>query len=238
MNRGWAGVYLNPVDDNGVSLLENRAAKQDAALNKYTDDLLKKSMETDMAELEHSLMEEFAFLPSPTKSVTEDDPLLQKRPQPPIKKPTTKLTPPPTLAAKSAACALSRPVPSYAAPTGAAKARAPASGFLVRKTRPTAPLAPSMVRHAAASAASHSTLGYAKGRAASQGLKKPLSSVFNDKPAQMQPRKDTVKELADLMCLQREAVEEDDADHFGGGGVSLDLEDDLENFQLKVPDME
>jgi len=244
MTRGWPSIYF--VDDNGVSLADKREAEQKAFADKYTDELIKKAMEDDSAAVERSVMDDLAFLPSPTKPLTEEDHRLQKKPQAPMRKPTPKISAPPTLAAKSAASALYRPskvspIPSYAAPT---KAKASSSSILGRKTRPAAPLSSSTVKHATASAASHSTLGYAKGRAASQGLRKPLGSVFNDGSSQQRSasaaapaRKDPIKELEELMLLREETAEEDD-DLFGGGGVSLDLDDELEDFQLKMPTLE
>jgi hypothetical protein len=243
-SRGWASVYLDPVDDNGVSLSDRREAEQTALANQYTDELLKKALDEGFATLERSVMDDIAFLPSPTKSEAEEHHPLQKKPQAPMRQPTTKLSAPPTLAAKSAASVLAGPpkvssLPSYTAPT---KAKVPATGILGRKVRQSAPLAPSTTtKFAKASAASHSTLGYAKGRAASQGLKKPLSSVFKDGPganAAAPARKDPVVELEEIVRLREEAAEDDDDDLFGGGGVSLDLDDELEDFQLRMPSLE
>jgi hypothetical protein len=190
-------------------------------------------------------MEDIAFLPSPTKPDEEEHHPLQKKPQAPMRSPTT-LSAPPTLAAKSAASALSAPskvssLPSYAAPT---KAKAPVNGILGRKVRQFTPLAPTITKYAVASAASHNTLGYAKGRAASQGLKKPLTSIFKDGPIQQRSasvavpsHKDPIVEL-EVLIRAREEAEDDDDDLFGGGGVSLDLDDQLEDFQLKMPSLE
>jgi hypothetical protein len=247
-NRGWASIYHDPVDDNGVSLSDRREAAQTAAVNKYTDELLKKSLDESFASIERAVLQEIAFLPSPTKADVEGHRPLQKKPQAPMRKPTTKLSAPPTLAAKTAASVLHAPpamssFPSYAAST---KANAPTSGVLGRKVRQPAPLAPpAATRHGKASAASHSTLGYAKGRAVSQGLKKPLSSVFRDGPspqngtsAALPACKDPVVELEELVRLREEAADDDDDDMFGGGGVSLDLDDELDDFQLKMPSLE
>jgi hypothetical protein len=212
----------------------------------YTDELLKKSMDESLGVLERNILEDLELLPSPTKSVVETD-SLPKKLQPAMSKPTTKLSAPPTLAARSAASVLARStgmLPSYAAPTGAMKAKVPSTGVLTRKTRPNAPLT---TRHATASAASHSTLGYAKGRAASQGLKKPLSSIFKDDlspaaPAQAPLKKDAVRELEEIVRAREEEAqaEDDDDDLFGGGGVSLTLgeEDEDDDFQLSVPALE
>jgi hypothetical protein len=246
-NRGWASIYLDPIDDNGVSLSDRREAAQTAAVSRFTDDLLKKSLEESFASVERAVMEEIAFLPSPTKADFEEHHPLQKKPQAPVRRPTTKLSAPPTLAAKSAASVLRAPsklssLPSHAAMTNA---KAPTDGILGRKVRQLAPLATSTTtRYAKASAASHSTLGYAKGRAVSQGLKKPLSSVFRDGPSQQKNssvvppvRTDPLDELEELV-RQREEAFEDDGDALFGGGVSLDLDDELDDFQLKMPSLE
>ncbi|KAF2435045.1 hypothetical protein EJ08DRAFT_675472 [Tothia fuscella] len=252
--RGWASVYTT--DDNGVSFAAKRDAEFEAKTNAYTDDLLKKSMDDSLGHLDRSVMDDLQILPSPTKSaVSTDSP--PKKFQPAMKKPSMKLSAPPTLTAKSAATALGRTpkaagIPSYAASTGTTKPKIPSSttGILGRKIRPTVTRAPpSGARQAAAVAASHSTLGYAKGRAASQGLKKPLSSIFKDETtvvpatAAAAPKKDAVRELEDIVHAREEAANanagDDDDDFFGGGGgVSLTAgEEDEEEFQLSVPSL-
>src|ERR1700712_5584918 len=59
--RGWPGVYFNPVDDNGVSLLDKKLAEQDAEAAKYEDELLQKAMDEDDKYLEAAALEELSF---------------------------------------------------------------------------------------------------------------------------------------------------------------------------------
>lgn len=241
--RGWPSVYFNPVDDNGVSLLEKKAAAQDAAAAKYEDELLQKAMDEDDKYLEAAALEELSFDLTPATSLhaPAENPA---SPDPPKRK--LKSNAPPTLMSKSAAKALSKPLkpaaPSFSAPTAAAKARVPLGGILGRKVdRPAAETISG--RHT--STASHNTLGYAKGRAASSNLKKPLSSIFKDDagqkstadavPAPKAPKVDPLKEIEDM--IRARDMGEDDDDLFGnGGGVPLVEEDDeYADFQMKMP---
>lgn len=243
--RGWPSVYFNPVDDNGVSLLDKKAAEQDAEAAKYEDELLQKAMDEDDKYLEAAALEELSFDLTPATSfqAPSENPA---SPDPPKRK--LKLNAPTTLMSKSAATALSKPskpssAPSFSAPTAAEKAPVPLGGFLGRKfNRPVTQIISG--RHT--STASHNTLGYAKGRAASDNLKKPLSSIFKDDaghkrsasaapPAPQAPKVDPLKELEDM--IRARDMGEDDDDLFGnGGGVPL-VEDDDEyaDFQMKMP---
>lgn len=243
--RGWPSVYFNPVDDNGVSLLDKKAAEQDAEAAKYEDELLQKAMDEDDKYLEAAALEELSFDLTPATSfqAPSENPA---SPDPPKRK--LKLNAPPTLMSRSAATALSKPskpssAPSFSGPTAAAKARVPLGGILGRKVnRPVTETISG--RHT--STASHNTLGYAKGRAASNNLKKPLSSIFKDDagqkssasaapPAPKAPKVDPLKELEDM--IRARDMGEDDDDLFGnGGGVPLVEEDDeYANFQMKMP---
>ncbi|QDS72821.1 hypothetical protein FKW77_006769 [Venturia effusa] len=244
--KGWPSVYFNPVDDNGVSLLDKQAAEQDAAAAKYEDELLQKAMDEDDRYLEAAALDELSFELTPATSfqAPAENPA---SPDPPKRK--LKSNAPPTLMSRSAAMALSKPskpssAPSFSAPTAAARARVPLGGILARK--PNRPGTES-VSGRFTSTTSHNTLGYAKGRAASSNLKKPLSSVFKDggeglkggvnsaPPAPKAPKIDPLKELEDM--IRARDMGEDDDDPFGnGGGVSLVQEDDeYADFQMKMP---
>jgi hypothetical protein len=249
--RGWPSVYFNPVDDNGVSLLDKKVAERDAEAARYEDELLQKAMDEDDKYLEAAALEELNFDLGPATSfqAPAENPA---SPDPP--KRTTKPMAPPTIMSRSAAAALSKPskpssAPSFSAPTAAAKTRVPLGGILGRKVRPS-PVAETISgRHATANAASHNTLGYAKGRAASSNLKNPLSSIFKDgsegqknnvgtiAPAPSTAKVDPLKELEDM--IRARDMEDNDAEDglFGnGGGVPLVEEDEYADFQMKMPE--
>ncbi|KAH6459085.1 hypothetical protein HBI57_100020 [Parastagonospora nodorum] len=86
-----------------------------------------------------------------------------------------------TMRARSAAQALSpaSTKPNFAKPTAAVKSRLPTGFVASKKAKP--PVEPTPARRAAAVAASHSTIGYAQGRAAPAG-RKPLSNVTKPAP--------------------------------------------------------
>ena len=98
--------------------------------------------------------------PMPTKT----NPLAEKAPS--------------TVAARKASSALgSRTggVPSFAAPTAAARAKAPTA--LASRKPMTGPSAIANPRHTAARAASNTTLGYSKGRSVSAAARRPLGDI-------------------------------------------------------------
>lgn len=226
--------------------MEKKAAEQDAAAAKYEDELLQKAMDEDDKYLEAAALEELSFDLTPATSfqAPAENPA---SPDPPKRK--LELKAPPTLMSRSAATTLSKPTrpaaPSFSAPTAAARARGPlGGGVLSRKVN--RPAAENIsARHT--STASHNTLGYAKGRAASSNLKKPLSSIFKDgaeshksgvssaPPPPKAPKVDPLKELEDM--IRARDMGEDDDDLLGnGGGVPLVEEDDeYADFQMKMP---
>ncbi|TID27691.1 hypothetical protein E2P81_ATG00448 [Venturia nashicola] len=245
LTRGWPSVYFNPVDDNGVSLLEKKAAEQDAAAAKYEDELLQKAMDEDDKYLEAAALEELSFDLTPATSfqAPRENPA---SPDPPKRK--LKLTAPPTIMSKSAAAALSNPskpaVPSFSAPTAAAKARVPLGGVLGRKVnRP----ATETISARRTNTTSHNTLGYAKGRAASSNLKKPLTSIFKDgseshksgvssaPPVLKAPKVDPLKELEDMIHARDMGDDEDDLFGNGGGVPLVEEDDEYADFQMKMP---
>jgi hypothetical protein len=249
--RGWPGVYFNSVDDSGVSLLDKKVAEQDAEAARYEDELLQKAMDEDDKYLEAAALEELNFDLGPATSFQKpvENPA---SPDPPKRK--TKPMAPPTIMSRSAAAALSKSsktssAPSFAAPTTAAKARVPLGGILGRKVRPSPAAEATFARHVTASAASHSTLGYAKGRAASSNLKKPLSSIFKDgsegqkngvnavASAPPAPKFDPLKELEDMIRTRDLKDNDAEDDLFGnGGGVPLVEDDEYADFQMKMPE--
>ncbi|KAK4983329.1 hypothetical protein LTR66_008869 [Elasticomyces elasticus] len=181
----WSSFY-NPIDENGLSRTEKQDAEIEAKLEKEQDAMLQKAIDSDLiigwnvpeypgAETVLSLREKrkeaekaknvAAKAPSKATNVASYNPIKSKGP--------------PTLKAKSAASVLSTTAkPSFATPTTATKAKA-SSALASRKPPALKPTNPSPMRHAAATAASKTTLGYSKGRAVSATARKPLAEVHD-----------------------------------------------------------
>ncbi|KAK5721446.1 hypothetical protein LTR17_014566 [Elasticomyces elasticus] len=152
---------------------------------------------------------------------------------------------PGTVKAKGAASALSssvlpkqRAVPSFAAPTAAARARVP-SVTVTKRAGSGSIVGVGNSRHTAAKVASNTTLGYSKGRAVSASTRQPLSSI-HEKPAAGRgdaasaTRSTTLDELLGMHSLSvRDEAEGDDG--FGGMPVE-DVDDGLDDFQLDSVD--
>jgi len=169
--RGWQNYYLNPVDENGVSLKEKQFEAECAKAHKDAEEKILKQME-EMEWAVGDVPETFNNLHIKDGNNQGEDIVnkkVNKSSVPPSKGPAT-------ITSRKAASALSV---AQKAPLAAAKttnnALAPktATSFLVRgkKTAVTAPINPSAMRHTAAAAASRSTIGYTKGRSASSVLK-------------------------------------------------------------------
>lgn len=146
---------------------------------------------------------------------------------------------PSTIAARKASSALgSRTggVPSFAAPTAAAKARAP--GPLASK-KPVAGMSTTgNPRHTAARAASNTTLGYSKGRSVSAVARRPLDQIHQkqeDKPSATVMPFGGGTTLDQLLGLSLQ----DDKDDDGLGGKKPEAEEDdpLDDFQLDMPEV-
>jgi len=169
--RGWQNYYLNPVDENGVSLKEKQFEAECAKAHKDAEEKILKQME-EMEWTIGDVPEIFNTLDIKDGNGQGKDTVnkkVHKDSIPPSKGPAT-------IMSRKAASALSV---APKAPLTAAKTtnntRAPkkATSFLVggKKTEAPAPINPSVMRHTAASAASRSTIGYTKGRSASNVLK-------------------------------------------------------------------
>ena len=165
---------------------------------------------------------------TPTLNQTTRDPLTSK--------------PPETLKSRSAASALSNPIkpssiPSFAAPTAAAKARLPSAPVSKKPTNTTTTAGNS--RHTAARVASNSTMGYSKGRVVSAATRKPASAVFEESetPSSAKKSGSTPKTLDELFNLQDLDLGDDEGFGFDSGmgkdplGVTEE-DDGLEDFQL------
>lgn len=105
----------------------------------------------------------------------------------PAQKKTASSDGPSALKSKTAATVLSQPKTSTFVPKATSKPGVPAakprlnSTLISRQKKPPAPLNPSPMRHNAATAASKTTVGYAKGRATSAAFRKPGLPKMNSK---------------------------------------------------------
>ncbi|TKA46701.1 hypothetical protein B0A55_12916 [Friedmanniomyces simplex] len=159
---------------------------------------------------------------------------------------------PATVKARGAASALSttaaqkqKTVPSFAAPTAAAKARLP-SVPVAKRPLSTSSTGTGNTRHTVAKVASNTTLGYSKGRAVSASARQPLSAI-HEKPVaarggakeaqgEMKERNAALEELLGMhsFSISDEPEADDELGGFGSnvGEPNLDLDDGLDDFQL------
>ncbi|KAK6432711.1 hypothetical protein LTR95_011114 [Oleoguttula sp. CCFEE 5521] len=141
-----------------------------------------------------------------------------------------------TMVAKKAASALgSGPVdvPSFAAPTAAAKAKMPTVLAPKKLTLPTG-----NPRHTAAKVASNTTLGYSKGRVVSAAARKPLGGVHEQSESKQAATQMPLGGGTTLDMLLRLGLG-DDADDDAFGGVKLeDVEEDEALRDFKLPTVE
>lgn len=137
---------------------------------------------------------------------------------------------PSTIAARKASSALgsrSSGAPSFAAPTAATKARVP--GMLASKKPMPGPTMSGNSRHAAARAASNTTLGYSKGRAVSSASRR-LEDIHK------KPQNDAPASGLQLPFLGL-SLEDDREDDIVGKVHAHEEEDDLDEFQLDSPEL-
>jgi hypothetical protein len=163
MARGIYEAYNNPIEDDGrpkkLREFEEQLAREKKKGAMDFDALFSAQMAADDAEARRHM----GIDPKPKRTTTNIS----------------------TLRARSAAQALSPAFskPSFAAPTAATKSRVP-TGFIASKKTTKPLIEPTPARRAAAVAASHSTIGYAQGRAgrAAPAARKPLSNVTKPAP--------------------------------------------------------
>lgn len=184
MTRGIWEAYHNPIEDDGRTKLrrefEEGLDRDIKKKNEEFDKMFAEQWEKDQAEARRHFGVESPKKTAPKASIKPDA----------LKK---KATGPSTLKAKSAVSAFSEaPKPHYAAPTAAAKSKIPA-GLISSRRSSKAAVDPSASRHAAATAASKSTIGYAQGRAARTNTtaRQPLSNVTKPAPLSTATRRPT-----------------------------------------------
>ncbi|RDW74122.1 hypothetical protein BP5796_07564 [Coleophoma crateriformis] len=175
--RGWFDHYHNPKDEHGVPLrLRKHDEELARALREGDDRILRAIEETDWTV--GDVPETFHHIKK-KHSVEQRKP---KIPEQPPKRSTLVNKAPGTLASRKAATALSVAPKSKVIPTKPTQPK-PMTSFLARAKKVAQPPATSTMRHTAAIAASKNTLGYTKGRTASNAVNKPanIRNVF-DKP--------------------------------------------------------
>ena len=230
--RGWASVYMAPVDENGLAPLEREAQERQKRFEKESDIQLRKAMDEAFAEIDRDIREDLGLATSSSKKSV---PASKKAPS--------------TLLAKNAASALSRsskaaPRLTTAAVPAAHQSRAPRA-LNVRKIRqPPVANNTSSQRHPAGMAASRSTLGYAQGRAVSQRVRKPVTSVFKDetgitrapvgRSASDEDALSNARDVVSRLRMQDLSLLDMDEEELS---PSVDfLADDLDDFQFPLPE--
>ncbi|ORY00023.1 hypothetical protein BCR34DRAFT_522847 [Clohesyomyces aquaticus] len=177
MTRGIRRAYIDPIGDDGLSKGERELEESLTRDRKRRDEEFDRLFTESVAKDEEEMRRHLGIEP-PKKAIPKG--------QPP-KKPTA----PSTLKARSAAAALSpASKPAYAAPTATVKSRRPTSFLQPKKTARPA-MDPSASRHAAATTASKSTIGYSKGRGTTQVARKPLSNVTQPPSSAVASRRPT-----------------------------------------------
>jgi hypothetical protein len=225
---------MAPLDENGLAPLEREAQERQKRFEKESDLQLRKAMDEAFAEIDRDVREDLGLaVPSSKKSVRAN----KKAPS--------------TLLAKNAASALSRsskaaPRLTTAAVSAAHKPRAPLA-LNVRKARlpPPAENNTTSQRNPAGMAASRSTLGYAQGRAVSQRVRKPVTSVFRDEAgiakvtaSRSVSDEDALSNARDVVSrLRMQDLSMLDMDEEEGLISNVDFEDDeYDDFQLPLPE--
>jgi hypothetical protein len=234
--RGWESAYLSTVDENGLTEMERQMKASQEAFDKQAEQELQKALDEAFAEIEHNVMQDLSLDP-PSKTAA----------------PAAKKAPPLTLLAKNAASALSRPnkPTSRAVPTSASSAPKQRGNIAlnVRKTRQPmpAPSNPASQRHVSSTSASRSTVGYAQGRAISQHVRKPLTSVFRDKSSQSNGKTSgrsvsdeqalaQARDVVNILRVQDLSLEDDEDEDDGlFGDIRIMDDDELDDFQLQMP---
>jgi len=215
---------MNPVDSNGFTELEREHQSNHQRFEKYSEDQLNKAMLEVFDEIDRDIM-------------------YIKKAAAPAKRP------PPTIASRGAASALSRPTKPVARLT---KAPAPAAArprahpvLNIRKARTPVPVTDDPAAQRSATAASRNTLGYAQGRAVSQRVRKPATGVFRDDsisanatiPRDIEDEEalSQAKDIVDQLRVQDVKLDEEEEEEELFGHKDF-LDDELDDFQLAMPE--
>lgn len=259
LTNGWWGTFSNPLGESTPARLARQESEMQARAAKAEEAIIARALEADVTST-------FDF-------ATASAELEAKK-----KRNASTFRAPSTLSSKRAAAALSRPpssspsstskplVPRFAALTATAAARSRNSNVphppVSRKQSPAVTSATaSPARHAVASAASKSTLGYSAGRAVSASARQPLSSSIYKNPAPSSPALSKQAELLESLIaddLELEVLlQERNRGHDGDeekvlvgrmksvklGGLEeeeeeddMEEEDELKDFQFAMPE--
>jgi hypothetical protein len=233
LTRDCALVYLNPTDDAGLTRIDHELAARKARAQREDELELTRLMDDTFAAVERDVLRD---LERPTAAAAA---AARAKPAPA------------TVTARSAASALSRAptkaavgTGAFAAPTKASGARAP---LAMRKSRVPAQQASVAERQppvsSSAAAASRSTLGYSRGRAVSQKVRKPGALVFRDGAAKAEGARGSAGRSAseaEFQAKVRDVVIElrahglrDEDDGLFGSAVPVD-DDEYADFQLAL----
>ena len=205
--RGWYSEYA-----------PSRGDDQDSEMSDFDEKVCK--LEKRQAERKAKQHAPVASKPVPTKR----NPLADKAPS--------------TVVARKASSALgmrSTSARSFAAPTAATKSRAPSVPASRKPTISTTMTG--NTRHAAARAASNTTLGYSRGRAVS-GAARRLDDIHrkpDDAATSLDKPMPSIGGSSFLDQLVGLNLENDGEDDNLGGRMEVHAEEDEDDFQLEVP---
>lgn len=225
LTRGWESIYLNPLDDDGIPLRAKKQQKTDEEQTAKELEQLGKTIEAVFDDDEQSIRQ---YLGLPLKKLASA---------------------PESVNPQSAAVALAqqpskKKLPSYAAPTAAAKARKHENNIVAKPG------------HARAVMASKSTLSYGKGRAVSATLNAPTRATSQTKSGNANDNDGSIKQASAFPPKKNEWVEEEetlaemfreqlarpsagdesvDGEPLGATAGVMDWDDEWTGFQMTLP---
>lgn len=235
--RGYPSIYFNPFLPNGETYLERKAREKNEKYEAEFEAEAEKLQQDELKETEARLRIELGL--SPVKKSTTA-PVKQSGVKPLSSKSVNPVGPKKTatsaLSSRAAAAALAAPTKSSSArqilPSSTSRATAPSSHTRInRKAQPAGQKAQHQAtskpgKHATASTAARSTLGYSKGRAAVSSLRAPPSPVL-----------ETSRDEGISSALASLGLGNEDDELFGSytaGGEDHDDDEDDEIFQLTL----
>ena len=260
MTRGMYETYYDPVDEGGIPLSVRTANERYAQLDKELEDQCLEQIEDDhISTLESLGFQDLAarerakrftlgrIAMSNAKPVARSSKPITKGTIKQNIKPVAKSTSarlPGTIAARTAAAALSKPPPNSLAATKnttasmRAKASARPTSALTKARSAVATNSNSTMRHTAATVVSKTTLGYGKGRVASGAIRKSPMTL-----QELNASKQSVNSGANEGGLETQLLfggltldDGSDDDLFGNRMAACAFEEDSEEeFQLKLP---